>query len=561
MEARSSAPAAQLTTARQGEVRCFEGALLDLVAIGLKRSELEALLSGARRRRAQGGVDRDYLRKMLDEEVRRQFGQPFRPVLELVLNAVDACVGPAPAEVDVTLEPGAVSVSDAGEGMSAHAVVAKLLVPFATNKTQSGPRPAIGRFGVGFFSVLGFGLADPESFTLHLETSNGESRVRLVIWASGARVEALTAALFVSRARDRRGTSVRISSAALECEPLRAYLRSSLFFFPERKARIREGAAQLNDPNLVAGGARHEPHDARAGRFHLGGRGQATGVHAGTFHAGVRVEPCLAIAELVLIDFPADLELTEARDALKVTRRFAEVAGEFYAFVASLAESRPSRAARDRLAETVAQASALMLSSAGFAEHADLLAHALLGPGRFLVSPDRAENLAGFLGASIAAELFSPESFWAERQWQPHLRGERELLERELEVFAPTTIDKLARERSDLPALGMLAERARSLAWNSGATAMHGDRGTPSAPPPVMLARPRKGRSLEKPTLPCLGCRGVVLIREDAPQLRGRGGWADDYALRASFDRALGMREPDVERRLIVSDVETTGGA
>ena len=35
-------------------------------------------------------IDRGYLLKILDEEVGRQFSHPLRPIVELVLNGVDA---------------------------------------------------------------------------------------------------------------------------------------------------------------------------------------------------------------------------------------------------------------------------------------------------------------------------------------------------------------------------------------------------------------------------------------------------------------------------------------
>jgi hypothetical protein len=41
-------------------------------------------------------------------------------------------------------------------------------------------------------------------------------------------------------------------------------------------------------------------------------------------------------------------------------------------------------------------------------------------------------------------------------------------------------------------------------------------------------------------------------VRADASSVRATHGWADRYALETSFDRAVGAREAEVERRLIV---------
>src|SRR6185437_11084847 len=126
---------------------------LDLVALGLHRPALEALVSGSASVPAPA-VDRAYLLKILDEEMTRPFGHQLRPVVELVLNAVDAVqrVPAAGAAVEVEVRDGLVEVGDKGEGMSLVAILSRLLLPFATDRV---PGVHLGRFGVGFFSVLG----------------------------------------------------------------------------------------------------------------------------------------------------------------------------------------------------------------------------------------------------------------------------------------------------------------------------------------------------------------------------------------------------------------------
>ncbi len=173
-----------------------------------------------------------------------------------------------------------------------------------------------------------------------------------------------------------------------------------------------------------------------------------------------------------------------------------------------------------------------MLESAAFREVAPELARALLAPGRYLVGADRVEAVIGFLGPAAADRIFAPESFWAVREWHGLLPGERELLEDELLFDPPEALSTLARRRADLAGLAELAARARSA-----------DAVT------VMLGRGRRG---SVGALPCLGARGAVLIRADAGAVRDPRGWMDRYALATSFDRALGAREAEVERHLIV---------
>ncbi|WP_437294341.1 ATP-binding protein [Sorangium sp. So ce426] len=576
----------------------FLGALHELVAVGLHRPALEALCAG-QRDLAEPPIDRAYLLKILDEEICRQFGHPLRPLIELVLNAADAARAPQPV-VDVAVTDGRVEVSDAGAGMGLRAILSRLLIPFATDK-----RPGIdlGRFGVGFFSVLGLGLSDPESFSLHVTTGDGVEgwAIRVVAWPSagdagsapasaseepgqarGRASPELTAALMCSvrRIAPLLGTRVRVTSALLETATVRAYLRDALHFFPASRALVLIDGAAVNDGRLISGGqliqeriavapeapgaaaleARTHLGDALLARFHVGGRGLLPSISAATFHAGVKVDACLALAELALIDFPAAVELTEGRDALKVGPEFTAVATAFYRRLIELAAaSGEGRRTRDRLAEMAAQISALMLQSAGWDEVALDLARALLGPGRCMVTPERREALLGFLGPSVAERLFVPESFWAEREWQPHLPGERELLEDELEIDAPETLSALARRRGDLSGLPLLVARATSPHTTMVAlcrSRLQPDRGAGAAARRAPGAPPLPDAPGRRPAgpLPCLGTRRLLLIRDDSAAVRRPSGWSDWYALRAAFDRASGVREADLERDLIVGE-------
>jgi hypothetical protein len=580
----------------------FLGALHELVAVGLHRPALEALCAG-QRDLAEPPIDRAYLLKILDEEICRQFGHPLRPLIELVLNAADAARAPQPV-VDVAVTDGRVEVSDAGAGMGLRAILSRLLIPFATDK-----RPGIdlGRFGVGFFSVLGLGLSDPESFSLHVTTGDGVEgwAIRVVAWPSagdagsapasaseepgqarGRASSELTAALMCSvrRIAPLLGTRVRVTSALLETATVRAYLRDALHFFPASRALVLLDGAAVNDGRLISGGQliqervevapqpsgaaalearthfEAERGDALLARFHVGGRGLLPSISAATFHAGVKVDACLALAELALIDFPAAVELTEGRDALKVGPEFTAVATAFYRRLIELAAaSGEGRRTRDRLAEMAAQISALMLQSAGWDEVALDLARALLGPGRCMVTPERREALLGFLGPSVAERLFVPESFWAEREWQPHLPGERELLEDELEIDAPETLSALARRRGDLSGLPLLVARATSPHTTMVAlcrSRLQPDRGAGAAARRAPGAPPLPDAPGRRPAgpLPCLGTRRLLLIRDDSAAVRRPSGWSDWYALRAAFDRASGVREADLERDLIVGE-------
>ncbi|MBK9266263.1 MAG: ATP-binding protein [Polyangiaceae bacterium] len=522
----------------EGEL-CFLGSLHELVAIGLYRPSLDALVSGAGPV-ARPPMDRAYLLKVLEEETSRQFAHPLRPVVELVLNAVDASTE-RPARVDVRIGSGLVTVSDTGVGMDLCAILSRLLIPFATDKRAGID---LGRFGVGFFSVIGLGLPDPRSLSIEIETGDGKSGFALCVRADGPEVSSLVCS--IRRVAPMQGTCARLRSALLEPESLRAYLRDTLHFFPADRSLIEVDGMPINDGRFLVGGKQFAdsiggdggPHVAR---YHVGGRGLAMGIGAATYHAGVKVEGCLAIPELSLIDFPAAVELTEGRDALKPCRTFHATAARFYRRLAELGSaSETPRKTADRLAELAAQISALMLRSTAWTEVAPELARRLLGPNRYLVSVERRELLVGFLGSTIEERLFVPESFWAEREWQGFVPGERELLEKELEMTPVESLASVVWRRPDLVGLCALAARVER-----------------SEQVLVTLAR---GRRLPPGPLPCIGVRQTIVVREDSPAVTGLSGWTETYALRVAFERACGTREPDLEREIIVNEPLLTRG-
>lgn len=506
----------------------FLGSLLELVAIGLYRPALDALVADVAV--PAPPVDRAYLARILDEEIARPFGHPLRPIVELVLNASDALAAARGTRViDVAVESGRVEVVDDGEGMSLFAILARLLLPFATDRS---PGVHQGRFGVGFFSVLGFGAAHPPSFSMEVETGDAASGHRLVIESSGADASSFIVALH--QIAPRRGTRVRLRSALIDAAQVRAYLEDALHFYPPERAVVRVAGVPINDGALVSGGCLYEDAIApgMTARFHLGGRGLAAGITAALYHGGVKVRPCYAVAELALLDFPGAIELTEGRDAIKPGPEFAAVAAAFHRRLARLGEEpgTPDEV-RLRIAELAAQISALMLESAAFREVGPELVRALVGEHRHLCAAERVEAVLGFLGPSAADRLFVPDSFWAAREWQGLVPGERELLLDELDIEAPERVSIAARRRPELAGLALLAARA-----SDG----------------VMVALSRGRRSPAGP-LPCLGMREAVLVRADSPAVIEPRGWTDRYALVTAFDRALGVREADVEREMIVT--------
>ena len=510
----------------------FDAPLVDLVANAMCRRCFESL-SRERLPPTAPSVDPAYVRRILDEEISRPFSHPLRPVIELILNGVDAYAGRHGQRiVDVTLAPGHVEVLDHGAGMSLATVLSRLLIPFATDKRDGED---LGRFGVGFLSALSYAIRDPASFSLEVATGNGTTSHVLRVTARSTKTEGLRAS--IAKAPLRHGTRVDLRASRLDPDSVRAYARETLHFLPDSKAVVRVSGSPINGGRSIDGGRLYIENlgEGHVARSHLGGRAVAPEIVAATHHAGVKLAST-ALRELVLVDFPGALPITEGRDAVEHGPLYDAVAIAFHRRLKRLSLSpNADTAAKHALAELAAKASALTFDSAGFAEVAAELADALLGDARYLVSPERAEAVVGFLGPHVASKLFVPQSFWAEREWYDYLPGETELVNEELFVDPPEPLSRAAARRPDLTGLGAIAGRAAS---------------------DVTVALARARRAGPPGQLPCFACSGTVVIREDTASVREPRTWADLYALRAAFDRARGLREADVERAIIVSDPE-----
>src|SRR5262245_27150488 len=105
----------------------------------------------------------------------RQFADPYAFLRELVQNSMDA--GATAIEVTLNRSPeGEVrtSVSDDGTGMTPPVIEESLLTLFSSSK--EGDSTKIGKYGVGFISVLAL---EPDGVAIETWCNGGAWRVRL----------------------------------------------------------------------------------------------------------------------------------------------------------------------------------------------------------------------------------------------------------------------------------------------------------------------------------------------------------------------------------------------
>ena len=148
-------------------------------------------------------------------DVISQFADPKAFYRELVQNAIDA--GSPSVEIKLEYDEPAqrmrVSVRDRGEGMTRDVVENQLLVLFRSTKEQE--RSKIGKFGIGFVSVL-----SPEPEVVAVHTARGGRRLALHLYRD------LRYELFDAGPATQTGTTVELEIAMPRGE-VAAFVRDS----------------------------------------------------------------------------------------------------------------------------------------------------------------------------------------------------------------------------------------------------------------------------------------------------------------------------------------------
>lgn len=126
--------------------------------------------------------------KAIEDEAVYQFPSKDRPLVEIVLNAIDTqnrqkekAVLPGEEglinNVNVELSDNGFKVTDQGEGMNLETILFKLLSPKITGNEEA--EKSVGRFGVGFFSLLGY--IKEKGDALIVNTSDGQEAYQVHI--------------------------------------------------------------------------------------------------------------------------------------------------------------------------------------------------------------------------------------------------------------------------------------------------------------------------------------------------------------------------------------------
>src|SRR3989338_1333307 len=230
----------------------YDYPLVTWINIGLHRDSLHAALESIRAGKPldrsltkEAPSNKKYLEKILREEVLKQFKDPRRPLLEVILNSVDAKPRNFDKQYEVDIRVGRYkfSAADNGRGMNPEDILRLLIIPFSSDKN---PLEDIGRFGVGFLSTFNYCLKDPGNKVI-VDTSAAEEHTLAQFYAAGKTVGDLRMSLRHENKSRKTGTSVTIKTRITEKAETQLYIIEQLKGFPAYQARIMVNKCLVNE--------------------------------------------------------------------------------------------------------------------------------------------------------------------------------------------------------------------------------------------------------------------------------------------------------------------------
>ena len=179
----------------------YDYPLVTWINIGLHRPSLDAAMESIRAGKpldtsltSEAPSNKKYLEKILREEAIKQFKDPRRPLLEVILNSIDA----KPRNFDQQYEVGIkvsgykFSSTDYGRGIKLDEILRLLIIPFSSDKSLLED---IGKFGVGFLSTFNFCLKDTRARVI-VDTAAAKEQTTAEFYATGKTVGDLRLALY-----------------------------------------------------------------------------------------------------------------------------------------------------------------------------------------------------------------------------------------------------------------------------------------------------------------------------------------------------------------------------
>jgi hypothetical protein len=171
-----------------------------------------------------------------------------RSIVELASNALDAGKG----DVEIQIKNGFYEVLDRGCGMTPEVIVTRLLIPKLSGKPD--PSENIGRFGIGFFTVLRHLKREGEKVIVETR-AKGEEAYRLTYFYKKGKIrfkaEKISPSPWTGEewGEGKTGTRIRIHSSEIQKSSMEAKLDQYLRYVnPKRNLRVN--GKKINHPKL-----------------------------------------------------------------------------------------------------------------------------------------------------------------------------------------------------------------------------------------------------------------------------------------------------------------------
>ncbi|MBI4472193.1 MAG: ATP-binding protein [Acidobacteria bacterium] len=370
----------------------------------------------------------EYMARLLKEEVTKQFSYKDRPVIEVILNAVDASQNQGGVcEVHITATAKQLSIQDNGASMDLEGILKFLILPFSTEKNVAPTGMYIGEFGVGFFSTLNYCLQNPQEGSVTVRTLKDRQSYEAYFYATDKDPSSLRLRLRkVGRASSGRGTTVTITKV-FNIEELGQYVMRHVASIPGAVASIYFNKSLLNDiggswysANAPFIDDRGQTVVQRVAVRHI----EARQIHLTSRGVNVKTFDSAATYGLKVL-FPALVSVVIGRDDFRRDENYYKGVSAAFAALEQLmanrlqsAESTSSLAnERHDFVELIPSLlSAFGLDTIGDIPNLDILAKTLLPGKQYVVQARELERITQFTDASAAFSA-SPQScaIWGKR--------------------------------------------------------------------------------------------------------------------------------------------------
>ncbi|MFH1064723.1 MAG: ATP-binding protein [Candidatus Woesearchaeota archaeon] len=441
--------------------------LVDLIGLALNKRTYEGLVRNIEkgwdvshmRPEANSELARNHRSKILREETERQFRESYRPIVEIILNAIDARPRDhhGPYEVNVKTNGRYVEVSDAGTGMELEGILTTLLIPFSSNKDSSTD---IGRFGVGFFSSLGFCTREPKKAGITVDTGRYSSRYIINIHSDSASVDDLRCSIQKEQ-RPEQGTRVRIQHTH-DKKQMTDYIARYLRSFDSSRAVIKVNGKAINLPKKNKKFSSSESHsisfETKKGnrsylRFCLDPAKKRGCIDL--YSQGVEICTNDVHGYEARIDLPSDILLVEGRDEFKRDLSYTNALLSVIGFGCDNQNDLSRRfkqgfEMREFIPDLVKTA---QLNHPEIKDAISRYARTLFPLGTYIVRDldglEASVDIADFLGDDVSASLYAPSNLQAFNFWSIYLPGISTILGK-MTTAVETDIEELIRSYAPL---------------------------------------------------------------------------------------------------------------